>query len=92
MASQSVYRRIATHHAAMLFRVLYALSGAAVLGRTYALIYDGNFYSSEGTDLKTLPPPEPRFYFLRSGDRYDLKARKAILDEDVAAASDQRPR
>ncbi|CAK1367512.1 unnamed protein product [Cercospora beticola] len=62
---------------------------AEVLGSTYALIYDGKFYSSEGTELKTLPPTEARFYFLKSGDRYDLEAREVIVDEDDSTASDQ---
>lgn len=62
---------------------------AEVFGSTYALIYDGKFYSSEGTELKTLPPPEARFYFLKSGDRYDLEAREVIVDENDSTASDQ---
>jgi cyanophycinase len=58
---------------------------AEVFGRTYALIYDGSFYSDEGTDLKTVPPKEQRFYFLRSGQKYDLGRRDVIEDEALAA-------
>lgn len=49
-----------------------------VLGASYVLMYDGNFWSREGSELKNLPPGETRFYMLRSGDRYDLKERKVI--------------
>ncbi|KAI5363764.1 putative peptidase S51, class I glutamine amidotransferase [Septoria linicola] len=51
---------------------------AQVFGRTYALIYDSGFYSEEGIDLKNLPPPAERFYFLKPDEKYDLKARKVI--------------
>lgn len=50
---------------------------AEVFGSTYALIYDGGFWSREGSELKS-PPPE-RFYFLKSGDKYDLGARQVII-------------
>ncbi|KAH7345878.1 hypothetical protein BKA66DRAFT_517161 [Pyrenochaeta sp. MPI-SDFR-AT-0127] len=50
---------------------------AEVFGSTYALIYDGGFWSREGSDLKN--PPKERFYFLRPGDKYDLGARKVIV-------------
>lgn len=56
-----------------------------VLGPSYVAIYDGTFYSDEGTELKTIPPREQRFYFLRDGQRYDLGARKVVEDESVAA-------
>jgi cyanophycinase len=56
-----------------------------VFGRTYALIYDGSFYSDEGTDLKTIPPKDVRFYFLRAGQKYDLAKRQVIEDEAMAA-------
>lgn len=49
-----------------------------VVGRSYVIIYDGSFWSREGSDLKTLPSEENLFYFLRSGDKYDLKERKVI--------------
>ncbi|MEQ9264639.1 MAG: cyanophycinase [Balneolaceae bacterium] len=49
-----------------------------VIGRSYVIIYDGSFWSREGSDLKTLPSEENLFYFLRSGDKYNMKERKVI--------------
>ncbi|KAF2028147.1 hypothetical protein EK21DRAFT_90966 [Setomelanomma holmii] len=49
---------------------------AEVFGSTYALIYDGGFWSREGSDLKKLP--REKFYFLKPGDKYALSARKVI--------------
>ncbi|MEQ9301126.1 MAG: cyanophycinase [Cyclobacteriaceae bacterium] len=49
-----------------------------VIGQSYVLIYDNNFWSREGSDLKKLPAKENTFYMLRSGDKYDMKARKVI--------------
>lgn len=49
-----------------------------VLGRSYVLVYDGTFWSREGSDLKELPPAGRQFYFLRPGDRYDMKNRKVL--------------
>lgn len=46
-----------------------------VLGRSYVLVYDQSFWSREGSQLKELPAPERQFFFLRQGDRYDMKAR-----------------
>lgn len=60
---------------------------ATVFGTTYVLIYDGTFWSEEGTELKTVPPPEYRFYFLKPGDRYDLKQRKVIEEEASTSSS-----
>lgn len=58
---------------------------AEVIGSTYALIYDGGFWSREGTWERELPPPDSRFYFLRPGDRYDLEARQVIVDNSTSA-------
>ena len=49
-----------------------------VHGKSYTVVYDGNFWSREGSSLKKLPPKEQLFYFLRAGDRYDLKNRKVL--------------
>ena len=43
-----------------------------VIGGNYVLIYDGTFWSREGSDLKKLPENEMLFYMLRSGDKYDM--------------------
>lgn len=49
-----------------------------VLGASYILVYDGNFWSREGTELKKVPAEESRFYMIRQGDRYDMRQRKVI--------------
>ena len=49
-----------------------------VIGSSYVIIYDGTFWSREGSDLKNLPSSENLFYFLRSGDKYSLTDRKII--------------
>ena len=49
-----------------------------VIGASYVLIYDGYFWSREGSDLKILPDSDRLFYTLRSGDRYNLRERKVI--------------
>ncbi|KAF7541274.1 hypothetical protein G7054_g733 [Neopestalotiopsis clavispora] len=52
---------------------------ATVLEGTYVLIYDRGFWSREElSELKHVPRPENRFYFLRPGDEYDLSERKVI--------------
>lgn len=61
---------------------------AEVIGSTYALIYDGGFWSREGTWERDLPPPKSRFYFLRPGDRYDLGTRQVIVDNSTSATGD----
>jgi cyanophycinase len=49
-----------------------------VTGASYVLVYDGSFWSREGSELKTLPDQTKRFYLLRKGDKYDLLNRKVI--------------
>ncbi|MFZ2285685.1 MAG: cyanophycinase [Bacteroidales bacterium] len=49
-----------------------------VIGASYVLVYDGSFWSREGSDLKVLPEKDFLFYMLRSGDRYNLRMRKVI--------------
>ena len=51
-----------------------------VIGASYVLVYDGSFWSREGSDLKNLPNEDAIFYMLKEGDRYNLKDRKVILD------------
>jgi cyanophycinase len=43
-----------------------------VIGENYVVVYDGTFFSREGMELKKLPEKSSLFYFLRSGDKYDL--------------------
>jgi cyanophycinase len=52
-----------------------------VIGKSYAIVFDGSFWSREGSDMKNLPMDENLFYFLRSGDRYDMKQRHVIVEE-----------
>lgn len=49
-----------------------------VLGASYVLMYDQGFYSREGYKSKKLPEKEALFYFLKEGDRYNLKERKTV--------------
>ena len=49
-----------------------------VMGRSYVLVSDQSFWSREGSNLKNLPEQNRQFYFLRPGDRYDMKARKVL--------------
>ncbi len=51
-----------------------------VLGESYVIVYDGNFWSREGWNKKVLPESSDRFYFLRDGDRYDLANRKVLTN------------
>ncbi|NQU32965.1 MAG: cyanophycinase [Bacteroidetes bacterium] len=51
-----------------------------VIGASYVLVYDGSFWSLEGSDLKNLPNEDAIFYMLKEGDRYNLKDRKVILE------------
>lgn len=51
-----------------------------VMGESYTIIYDGSFWSREGSDLKTLPESNKIFYFLRKGDKYNMAKRKIIED------------
>ncbi len=62
---------------------------AEVFGSTYAAFYDGGFWSREGVELKNLPPPNARFYFLKAGDKYDLAARKVIEPEGEVNENDE---
>lgn len=50
---------------------------AEILGSTYALIYDGGYWSRDGSGGK-YDLPEKKFYFLKAGDKYDLAARRVI--------------
>jgi cyanophycinase len=50
---------------------------AEILGSTYALIYDGGFWSRDGSGGK-YDLPEKKFYFLKTGDKYDLGARRVF--------------
>ncbi|KAK6444510.1 hypothetical protein FP744_10000758 [Trichoderma asperellum] len=53
-------------------------NSAHVFGASYAIIYDGTYWSRDGSDLNQLPDSSSLFYFLREGDEYDLGLRKVI--------------
>lgn len=61
---------------------------AEVIGSTYAAFYDGGFWSREGSELKNLPPPGSRFYFLKAGDKYDLGLRKVVEAGTISERSE----
>lgn len=49
-----------------------------VAGKSYVVVYDGKFWSREGSGSKKLPENGQIFYMLREGDRYNLKERKIL--------------
>ena len=49
-----------------------------VIGESYVLVYDGEFWSREGWSMKKLPPSNSLFYFLKAGDRYDMAKRRVV--------------
>lgn len=57
---------------------------AEVLGASYAIVYDGTYWSSEGENVNEIPDEDGLFYFLRDGDRYDLGARKVVGSSSAA--------
>jgi cyanophycinase len=62
---------------------------AEVFGSTYALIYDGGFWSREGTSFNNVPAPNARFYFLKEGDKYNLSAREVIEPESASSGDEE---
>jgi cyanophycinase len=52
-----------------------------VLGASYVLIYDGKFWSREGSDQKILPRGDMLFYMLKQGDRYNLRKREVLVQD-----------
>ena len=51
-----------------------------VIGASYVVIYDGTFWSREGSSLKNLPMNDAVFYMLKNGDSYNLRNRKVIVE------------
>jgi cyanophycinase len=49
-----------------------------IMGPGYVAIYDKSFWSREGSELKKLPDNDFIFYFLKKGDKYNLRERKVI--------------
>jgi cyanophycinase len=57
-----------------------------VVGKSYVIVYDGKFWSREGSELKKLPEAGHGFYFLREGDRYNIRDR-IVLKEAAKAGT-----
>lgn len=49
-----------------------------VFGPHYVTIFDGTFWWRDTGEIIQLPPNSERFYFLKTGDKYDLSKRKII--------------
>ena len=49
-----------------------------VVGKSYVAIYDGTRWSRERKTTYNLPPYQREFYFLKSGQQYNMKERKVI--------------
>jgi len=50
-----------------------------VIGNSFVAIYDGTRFSRERDTIYQLPADSKEFYFLRKGDKYNLKERKVIV-------------
>ncbi len=50
----------------------------SVFGESYVAIYDGTRWSAERNTINDLPKGSRDFYFLKNGNRYNLKKRKVI--------------
>lgn len=61
---------------------------AEVFRGTYVIIYDGGFWSREGSELKHLPDSSSIFYFLKDGDKYDLGKRQVVVQDLVNESGD----
>ncbi|KAK0767238.1 hypothetical protein N5P37_000972 [Trichoderma harzianum] len=51
---------------------------AEIFGASYAIIYDGTYWSRDGGDANQIPDSSGLFYFVRAGDVYDLGLRKVV--------------
>ena len=53
---------------------------AEVIGKSYVAIYDGKMWWRDKDAFYDLPKGEKAFYFLKAGERYDLKKREVIRE------------
>lgn len=53
-----------------------------VVGKHYVAILDGTRWSSERDTIYQLPKNSREFYFLKAGDKYDLRNRKVLLEKN----------
>ena len=56
-----------------------------VIGNHYVAIFDGTRWSRERDTIYQLEPKSREFYFLKSGDKYDLLNRKVLIEEKKPA-------
>ncbi|GAA4242140.1 hypothetical protein GCM10022292_11290 [Winogradskyella damuponensis] len=61
-----------------------------VIGDKYVAIYDGTFWSPYFNEIDTLETGKNKFYFLKNGDKYNLKERrvqqnKFIVKKDISS-------
>lgn len=49
-----------------------------VIGKHYVAVYDGTFWSSERKETIKYSESEKKFYFMKKGQRYNMKERKVI--------------
>ena len=54
-----------------------------VIGENYVAIYDGTRWSAERDTIYELNKDEEQFYFLNKGDRYNLKKRHVIREDET---------
>lgn len=54
-----------------------------VVGNHYVAILDGTRWSRERDTIYQLPKNTKEFYFLKSGDQYDLRNRKVLIDKEI---------
>jgi cyanophycinase len=54
---------------------------AEVVGKSYVAVYDGTVFNRETRSIAPISRKGRKFYFIRKGDKYDLKNRKVILPE-----------
>jgi hypothetical protein len=70
---------------------------AEVFGSTYALIYDGGFWSRGETSFNSVPEPSRRYYFLKEGigmifgrgRLLNQKEREAVMKSDKGSDCDE---
>ncbi len=56
---------------------------AEVLGPSYVLIYDNTMWQRDVGEPYPVDPSQKPFYFLREGNKYDLRNRRIILKQDI---------
>ncbi len=65
-----------------------------VIGDKYVAIYDGTFWSNYFNEIDTLESGKNKFYFLKNGDKYNLKKRRVQRNRFITpkelASNDQK--